>query len=653
MAQNHVGIFAHVDAGKTTLTEQILTVSGVLRQAGSVDAGTTQTDSLEIERRRGISVQAAGAGFSFEGTRFVLIDTPGHADFLGEVQRCLAVLDAAVLVISAADGVNTQVKVLYQAFLETHTPVLVFLNKIDLAGSNSAQVLSQLRELCSHVVPLTLPVEEGSRGCGIVPASAEDAAYVLADFSPDIEQSLLEGKIPLWEEIAPVLREQLAQGNALPILCGSAALGIGVRELLQALAGLLQAGVGEPLGPVSGYVFQVRHSPAMGKAAHVRLYSGTLHNRDTVEICPDGSMQGNIGGSDEPVREKISQIRTLAGTKLQDTGELRAGEHGILYGLASVKTGDSLGTPPPWKIPQLAVPLLRVQVSPDQPGKLPELKAALEELSEEDPLLGLEWVPQARQLTLKLTGAIQLEVLEALLLERYGLAAEFSPPTVIYRETPSQAGIGFAAYTMPKPCWAVVKLEVSPLPRGSGIQFESCANKTKLFPQYQNHVRASVAETLRQGLSGWEVTDILVRLVDGEHHLVHTHPLDFFVATPMAVMDALTHTGTTLLEPIWLCTITAPSDSASRLLGEILHRRGTFDSPVISGDTLTMQAQLPVADALDFPIRLAAMTSGRAALSARFDGYRECPPGFEAVTPRRGVDPRDRAKWILSARNAL
>lgn len=653
MVQYHVGIFAHVDAGKTTLTEQILAISGVLRQAGSVDEGTAQTDSLDIERRRGISVQAAGAGFTFEGTPFILIDTPGHADFLGEVQRSLAVLDAAVLVVSAADGVNAQVKLLWKAFLETHTPVLVFLNKIDWMGSDSGAVLSQLRALCGHIVPLTLAVGEGSRGCGIVPASAEDAAYVLADFSPETEQALLEGEIPQWKELAPVLREGLAQGKVLPVLCGSAAMGLGVKELLQALAGLLRPEAGEPGGPVSGYVFQVRHSPTMGKAAHVRLYSGTLHNRDIVEVCHSGRVPVNFDRPGEPVREKISQIRTLSGTKTQDTGVLSAGEHGILYGLSSVKTGDTLGAAPPWKIPQLAVPLLRVQVSPADPQELAALKAALEELCEEDPLLGLEWVPQARQLTLKLTGSIQLEVLEALLLERYGLAAKFSPPTVIYKETPSRAGTGFAAYTMPKPCWAVVKLEVTPLPRGSGVKFESCANKTKLFVQYQNHVRASVYETLLQGLSGWEVTDILVRLVDGEHHLVHTHPLDFFVATPMAVMDALAKSGTTLLEPVWLCTITAPSNCASRLLGEILHRRGTFNSPVILGDTLTMQARLPVADALDFPIRLAAMTSGGATLSARFDGYRECPPGFEAVTPRRGVDPRDQAKWILSARSAL
>ena len=189
------------------------------------------------------------------------------------------------------------------------------------------------------------------------------------------------------------------------------------------------------------------------------------------------------------------------------------------------------------------------------------------------------------------TGVIQLEVVASLLKERYGLESFFTKPVVIYKETPSKAGVGFEAYTMPKPCWAVVKFEIKPGPRGSGLVYSAHVPNNKLYYRYQAHIETSLRESLKQGLYGWEVTDLEVRLVDGEHHTIHTHPLDFFVATPMALMNGLSNTGTTLLEPMTTARITAPEDALSRVIGDVLAMRGTFDSPVVSEGSFTMETR--------------------------------------------------------------
>ena len=277
----------------------------------------------------------------------------------------------------------------------------------------------------------------------------------------------------------------------------------------------------------------------------------------------------------------------------------------------------------------------------------------MRELCEEDPLLDLVWLKEERELHIRIMGTIQLEVLQALLWERYQLKVQFSPPSVIYKETVSRPGEGYEAYTMPKPCWAVIRLAFEPLPRGSGIQDRSAVKDNVIPSRYQNHIALSIPQALRQGLYGWEVTDTAVTLIDGGHHHVHTHPLDFFVATPMAVMDGLHSCGTTLLEPVQLLRITADESFLGKVIGEVLAMRGEFEPPVIHPGSFTMEARVPVATSMDFPVWLASLTGGSAVLTAGFDGYQPCPLELGKTAKRRGIDPYDRAKWILHARSAL
>ena len=283
---------------------------------------------------------------------------------------------------------------------------------------------------------------------------------------------------------------------------------------------------------------------------------------------------------------------------------------------------------------------------------LPSLANALRELSEEEPYLDAKWENGQSEIVVHLTGGVQREILENLLWERYGKRAVFSDPTVIYQETPTREGIAYADYTMPKPCWAVVQFKFTPMPRGYGVSYHGRLPSNRLFYRYQSHIRRSFRECLAQGLHGWEVTDFRCDLIGGEHHTIHTHPLDFFVCTPMAFMNGLVNCGTTLLEPLMRWRITCPMELSGKLLSQITIRRGTYDTPVVTGDTASIEAILPLATTMYFSVWIASTTSGKASCASEFYGYSECPAGEMHETPRRGVNPLDRARWILYCRGA-
>ena len=644
----NIGILAHVDAGKTTLTEQLLYLCGAVRQPGNVDEGTAQTDWLEVEKRRGISVKTACARLEYGGGVVQLIDTPGHVDFAGEVERSLAALDGAVLVLSAVEGVQAHTLLLWEALRRMDLPVLLVINKIDRAGSRVADVLGQIgRELTAAFLPMQRAEGEGGAACAVRPRTfadpvfREEALLAAAEADPALEDAYLEGRPVDDETLEKALTRAARAGKLTPVLLASAKLGVGMRELMDGIVRFLPSADTREDTPLSGVVFAIEHDPVMGKAAHVRLFGGQLRNRDAVPVLGRSEM------------EKITQIRRISGSRATDAGVLRGGEIGALYGLPSIRAGDILGAQERRRPGRLAVPLLLVRAFPSCEEELSPLLDALRELSEEDPLLGLEWNREKREIYLRITGKIQLEILSERLAGRYRLHANFSAPSVIYKETPAAPGEGSERYTMPKPCWACLTLRMEPLPRGSGIVYRSVIKEKELPYRYQHHVETSVRETLAQGIHGWEVTDAAITLTAGEHHPIHTHPLDFFVATPVAFLRALTACGSRLLEPLVRVRLTAGEAHLGRVIGDILAMRGEFDSPVVTRDTFTLEAVLPVATSLDYPVTFRSLTSGKGSYSSRFAGYRECPPGCGEDTPRRGVDPLDRARWFLHARSAM
>lgn len=616
----NIGIFAHIDAGKTTLTERLLFEAGAVRALGSVDDGTGFTDFLDVERRRGISVRDATVSFEYGDTLINLIDTPGHSDFFEETELALTAVDVAVLVLSAREGVEAQTELLLGAFAQKKLPFAVFVNKCDLAGISEDAVFSALRRATGREL--------------FRAGDTEGAVMALGD--ENLLDAYLSGG---GAEVAQRLKTACSEAELSPVFFGSAKTGSGVGELLSFLCGSYSF-PRDADAPFSAFVYQVEHRKNDGKIAYVRVFSGHVAVRDEVF---DRRTQS---------RFKAAQLKRVKGEKQAVVPVLSAGETGAVAGLADVRAGDFLGAEPPVAPLGLFTPYLRVRVEPQDGNDLMKLKAALEELTDESPSLDLGWVSEKRELTVSASGKVQTEILKETLLTRFGIAAEFGAPSVIYRETPARAAYGFEAYTMPKPCWAVVKFLIEPLPRGSGFVYESIASEKRIAYRYQEHVRTEVPRTLKQGLMGWQVTDLKVTLVDGEHHVEHTHPLDFFTATPMGIMDGLRNAGTVLLEPVLEVRISAPQSAFGAITEELTARRAKELTSSFEGERAAVTAHVPAEETFGLQETVSSLTHGRGNYSARLLGYFPCPAGHGAVRERVGVNPLDRSLWILHCRGA-
>lgn len=655
----NIGILAHIDAGKTTVTEHLLYESGAIRSLGSVDKGTARTDNLEVEKERGISVKAAEAVLNWKDTEIHIIDTPGHVDFTAEVERSLMVLDGAVVVISAVEGVQPQTEVYFKALRAMKIPTLIFINKVDRIGANTERVLQEIeKSLTKYALPIQLVAGEETNNpeinsliCGAKennqrhPNLAEYLDRIIekiADKDEEVLNKYLEEEKIEEDVIIEKLTEGVHKAEIYPVLYGAAIKGIGVRELLEALVQYLPAPRGSSEEELSGVIFKIQQHKTLGKLAFARLYSGEIKSRAI------------IYNKTKDVEEKVALIKKLSIQKEVDTTEVRAGEIAALSGLTSASIGDILGSDKNVpKVPSLAIPLLTVKVHPKEEAKYTQVVEAFQQLDEEDPALHVQLIKERKELHIHIMGMIQLEILENILKNRFNLEVDFGKPAVIYKETPSKKGTGFAAYTMPKPCWAITRFEIEPLEKGAGLIYESKVRTENIKARYQREVERDVPKALEQGLYGWGVIDLKVTLIEGEDHVMHSNPGDFLIATPMAIMDGLSNIGTTLLEPIIQFMISVPEEAGGKVLGDLVSMRGTFESPAILNGRFTVEGEMPVATSLDYPIRLGIITGGRGVISTKFAGYKPCPLELGAVRERIGVNPMDRAKFILSMRNAI
>lgn len=645
----NIGIMAHVDAGKTTVTEQFLFTAGAIRKLGSVDKGTTWTDGMAVEKARGISVRLATASLEWQDVRINLIDTPGHVDFCAEVERSLRALDAAVLVVCAVEGVQAFTQTLFEALQSLQIPTLIFLNKLDRAGADPDAVLAELqRELSPAIVPF-------QKVSGL-----EDHTLCLYDLwqaGNAVSQDLLERVIETDERLLEhffagerldlgalnnALRRAVAQQRVIPLLMGVAKTGLGIRELLDGLVRLLPTGPGKAEEPFSAIVFKIEHDKTLGKMAYLRLFSGQLQARDILQNTTRGC------------EEKVGQLKRVEKGRYRDLRVVSAGDIAVVSGLSQSQIGDVYGhedgLPDAYT---LSAPLLTVQVRPTKESDLSRLAQALGELAEEDPQLAVAWLPEQRELHLNITGWIQIEILEAVLEERYGLAVAFDEPSVIYKETPTGVAEGYERYWMPKPCWAIMRLLIEPGERGSGLVYESKVSVDHVAMRYQNEIKNTMGKALKQGIKGWEVTDLKITLIEGEDHQVHTRPGDFITATPMAVMNGLMACGTTLLEPILSFSITAPLDMLGNITSDITKMRGRFETPEIVEERFSLKGCFPLATSVDYAVQLASRSGGKAKIMTRLETYEACLDVEGKVIAYRGVSPLDREAWILQARGAI
>ena len=636
MSLRNIGIFAHVDAGKTTLSEQLLVHAGAVRKAGSVDSGTAHTDNLPVEQRRGISVRATCVRLKWRDVDINLIDTPGHVDFSAEIERSLWALDGAVVVVSAAEGVEPQTELLFEALRAQGLPVIFFLNKIDREGADVEGTLKQIHRRLSP---------RAAR-----PEREEELIEALAEADEALMERYLNGEAIPAAEAQEKLTALAKKGEVYPVFAGSALKDVGIPPLLDAILRFLPAPDTHEAS-LCGIAFAAAQDRLLGKGMWVRLFGGRLENRDALTL--PGRVDP-LTGEAQPVESKITQIRGVDGS---DRGALACGEIGVIYGVGSLRVGQALGDAAllPRKVQPgaLRTPLMTVRVLPEKPGQLNDLAAACRTLSGEDPLLQARYERTTGELRLEVMGAIQLEILQETLATRFGLKASFTEPTVIYRETIAHEADGYVAYTMPKPCWAIMHFVLRPAPRGSGVHYHSEVHIRDILARYQHQVEQALPLALSQGRLGWRVTDVDITLVEGNYHQFHTHPLDFIVATPWGIQDGLARGGSVLLEPILELRLRLPPECVGRVMSDVTAMRGEVTEVQSGDDYAALTALVPAAESMDYPTRLAQLSNGRGSMSIRLNGYKECPLELGKTAPRRGVDPLDTSKYILAARSAL
>ncbi len=647
----NIGILAHVDAGKTTITEQILFLAGELHRLGNVDAGSSVSDSMKVEQERGISVRSAALRFEYQNVIFNLIDTPGHSDFSGEVERALSVLDGAILVISAAEGIQAQTTVLWQYLRTLAIPTIIFINKIDRITADVEGVLDGIEaSLSPHFVLLQRPVAQASMDANIVPWDADIAAdeWFSGNVDKIVEQDdtllmrYLEGEALSTQELAISLGVSCRAAKLHPVLLGVAKRGVGISELLQGIIDFLpQPAMAAAPEPLAARVFKIIHDPGLGKITFLRVFGGKFQPRDLLHNATRG------------IDEKVNMIKVHRASGWQDTPYAAAGDVVAVAGLKSAAVGDVLGTDLLPEKPLLSVAPFSVQVVAEDPTDYTALAQALGILNAEEPNLNFVWDRDERTFTVEVMGYIHIQILQQIIHDRFAIAARLTEPIIIYRETPLQTATGSEAYTMPKPCWAVVSYRIAPGKPGSGLVYHSEVSVDKIASKYQKEIQRMLPGALKQGPLGWQVTDIDITLIDGEDHEVHSRPGDFTIATMMAVMKGLTQRGTTLLEPVFAYSITIEEDKCGRVMTDIIKMRGSYEPPVIQRGFATISGVVPAATSLDYQITLSSISSGKAVFYTHFSGYRPCAVAEGSIRPYNGVHPLDRSKFILKMRGAI
>lgn len=602
-ASTVLGVLAHVDAGKTTLTEALLYRAGAIRQQGRVDHRDTFLDTDAVERARGITVYAKPALFQAGGRSFALIDTPGHTDFAPEMERCLQALDLAVLVVSAAEGIQAHTETIWRLLQRYGVPTLLFLNKADRPGVDRAALMAQLRRRLSPAcVAVDVPGGRLSPACVEEIAALDDA--LLARY--------LEGTTPPqdWAALAAGL---VARRACFPCFWGSALRGNGVEELLWGLTTWALP----PHWPreFSARVYQVRHDDKGARVCFLKLTGGELQVKAPVEYRP--------AGTQEPMREKVDQLRLYNGQKWQPVQQVQAGQLCAVTGLTAATPGMVLGAGQPAPPPTLA-PVMAVQLLLPAGLAWQEVRQKLALLESEQPELHARFGPLQGQVQLHIMGGVQLQVLQQVLARRFGWQVRFGPRQILYRETVAAPVMGYGHYE-PLRHYAEVHLCIQPGAPGQGVAANSECPTDLLPRSYQNLILGHILEKEHLGiLTGSPLTDVTVTLVAGRAHLKHTEGGDFRQATYRAVRQGLEKAQAVLLEPWYSFVLQLPQPLVGRAMADLQQRHGSFEPPQLAAGLARLQGEAPVAALMDYPRELAAYTKGQGSLQVQPAGYRPC-----------------------------
>ncbi len=597
MNQLTIGILAHVDAGKTTLSEALLYQSGMIRQPGRVDHKDAFLDTDMLEKERGITIFSKQALIDHNNIRLNLLDTPGHVDFSAEMERTLRVLDIAVLVVSGADGIQPHTRTLFSLFERVRLPVFVFINKMDLGGERG----ELLKELNTGL----------GRGFVDLTDGTDDEA-VMEELAV-LDDSLLERFLETGEGVSvPEIRGLIGRRRLFPCFFGSALRGEGVESLLNGLE--LYA---PPLSYKDGFaarVYKITRDERQNRLTHMKLTGGELSVRSILE----------------PYGEKIDQIRIYNGSRYETVQKAGAGSVIAVTGLGKSRAGDVLGLEEEPYEPSLTPVLNYSVICP--PGMSPsEMLSRLSILEEEDPSLHVLWDEEKREIRVSLMGEVQLEIIKKLMKERFDTGIDFKEGSIIYRETILNTVEGVGHFE-PLRHYAEVHLLLEPLERGSGVVIENAAQTDTLPANYQNLVLTHLNErTFRGVLTGSEITDIRITLLSGRAHLKHTEGGDFRQATYRAVRQGLMQAASVLLEPWYDFLLTVPSEAAGRALSDLDRLQAVFRLEENGEGVSIIKGSAPAKSCMNYAGEVRKYTGGRGSVELRYAGYRECRNEAEVI----------------------
>lgn len=625
----NIGILAHVDAGKTTLTESLLYTSGAILELGSVDKGTTRTDTMFLERQRGITIQAAVTSFNWNDYKINIVDTPGHTDFITEVYRSLSVLDGAILVISAKDGVQAQTRILFHALQKMNIPTIIFINKIDQYGINLNNIYQNIKEKLSNDIIVMQNVT-------LTPEISIKNIIDLDDWDPVISKNdkLLEkyivGEKLTIQELTYEESRCVKKGSLFPIYHGSARNNIGTQQLIEAISNLFCSEMNENDSELCGRVFKIEYTDHKQRLVYLRLYSGTLHLRDTIVLS-------------EKKKVKLTEIYIPSNGEMIQTEIVCSGDIFIIPN-NTLRLNDIIGNEKilpcnVWN--DKPVPMLRTRIEPIKIEEREKLLDALTEIADTDPLLRYCVDTITHEIVISFLGTVQLEVICSLLIEKYHINIRIEDPTVIYLERPLQK----ADYTIhievpPNPFWASIGLSITPLPIGSGIQYESKVSLGYLNQSFQNAVREGINYGLEQGLYGWEVTDCKICFEYGVYYSPVSTPSDFRFLAPIVLEQALKKAGTQLLEPYLSFILFTPQGYLSRAYNDAQKHCAIIETSQSKNDEIIFTGHIPVRCINEYRNTLTLYTNGQAVILTELKDYQiaTCEPVIQSRRPNNRID---------------
>lgn len=629
-----IGVFAHANAGKTTVTENILRDTGVINSVGRVDSGNTITDNMGVERERGITIKSSYVTFKINDTTFQLLDTPGHVDFSAEVVRAMSVLDAAIFVISGVEGIEAQTTVIWNMLQEMNVPTIIFINKLDRMGADYNRVLGELKDSFSNRI-VTIQNITHNHGLHISPCSSMEILEQLAEFDDfSLEKYLSNEKVTdSWidQRIAELYKNQ----SIYCVLGGSALSELGVAELIQAVHKYIPTFIITENSEFSAETYMVKRNDGV-KETFVKILSGKLVNRDVISVYEES--------------QKVKTLTGIEGNKRIALDNAEEGQLVILTGIDCV-AGDLLGNTSGQTHKSMSVsPMFTAILSIDGEEEKIRLWNAAKELNEEDSFLNVRLNSDTNNIQIDLMGKLQGETIVQILEERYNIHATLSEPTIIYKEAPISTAIGKAGYTKT----SNVAIKIEPSERGSGVIFHSLLATDYLFTKYQKQVERLIHQYIKFGNYGWELTDIEISLIGGKCDNVGSDPLDYSIATPIALARAISEAGTKLLEPVVAYTLTLPSNYYSEVIGRLMGMRKGYDDITETNDgrhIITGKAFL--SEILVFVDNIREVTGGRGVVNYVHIGYDDAIIEEPVSNPITSDSPHNEIKFVLSMNGAI